>query len=593
VDRLVREGLAHHRAGRLKQAEALYLDALRRDPRDARALCLLGNLYGETGRAGAALEAFGRAVAAAPNLAEAHNGLGMVHAGRGEAGPAEACFRKAIAIEPGGAQGFFNLGVLCLGTARVNEAVGALKRAVALAPGHGPARAALAEVLAGQGDVAEGLDMARRAAALAPDDPEVQRRMGRVLGAAARWDEALACYDRALAARPGDPVAAVGKATVLADRGEAEAAHGLLEPLVAGERPVPRAAVAFAALARRVRREGEALAAVERALAAEGLTEADRRDLCYAAGLLLDAGKDYDAAFARYAEANRLAAVPFDPEAQTREVDRLMAAFDAARMGAAPRATERSDLPVFVVGMPRSGTTLVEQILASHPRAHGAGELHDAGRMAASLPGLLKTATPYPECAAELTGEALDTLARWYLGRRRSEAPDADRVVDKMPHNFLHLGLIALCLPGARVIHCARDPVDTCLSCHFQNFTSGGHPYTHDLAALGRYYRDYRRLMAHWEGVVGLPIHTVRYEALVDDPEGASRDLVAFLGLDWDPACLRFFASGRLVRTASRDQVRRPVYGSSAGRWRRYAAHLGPLLAALGPELAPGGGAEG
>lgn len=590
MNRLVREGLAHHRAGRLKEAESRYRDALRREPRDADALCLLGSLHGEAGRPEAAMRAFAEAVAVAPGRAEAHNGLGLVHVGRGDERAAEACFRKAVSLEPGGAQGFFNLGVLFRRTGRVNEAVGALKRAVALAPGHGPALAALAEVLAAQGDVAEGTAAARRAAAAAPGDAEIQRRAGRVLGEAACRDAAVACYDRALAAAPGDPVAVVGKATVLAEGGDPEGAHGLLAPLLAGATPPVRALVAFAALARRVKREGKALEAVERALAGDGLTDAERRDLDYAAGALHDAKGDYHVAFARYAEANRVAGTAgFDPEAQARAVDGLIAAFGAERMAAAPRASVGSEAPVFVVGMPRSGTTLVEQILASHPGVHGAGELHDVERMAASLPGVLKTATPYPDCVAEVTADALDTLAGWYLGRRRAEAADADRVVDKMPHNFMHLGLIALCLPGARVIHCAREPADTCLSCHFQNFTSGGHPYTHDLAALGRYYRDYRRLMDHWEAVAGPPTMTVRYEALVADPEGLSRELVAFCGLPWDPACLRFFESGRHVRTASRDQVRRPVYRSSAGRWRHYADHLGPLFEALGPGLRPDG----
>lgn len=607
MNRLVREGLAHHRAGRLDRAESLYRDALRRDPRDAAVLCLLGRLYGEAGRTEAALAAFGQALALEPGRAEAHLGMGLARAVRGDTAGAEASFRRAIDLDPGAADGYFHLGTLWRHGARINEAVGTLRRAVTLAPGHAPAEAALAEVLAAQGDGAEGLERARRAAALAPDDAALQCRMGALLSDADRWDEALACYERALAARPDDAAARLGQVAVRVQRGEVEAARGLLDPLLAGDAPNPRAAVAFAVNAGRLGRQPEALATAERVLARADLAAGDRRDLCYAAGGLHDSLGHHDAAFARYAEANRLAAAAFDPEAHARQVDALIAAFDAARMAALPRATVRSERPVFVVGMPRSGTTLVEQILASHPRVHAAGELHDVGRMAASLPRVLGTGVPYPACVANVTTGALDTLAGWYLerlaarvreeGRReegrpeavRPEAirPDAIRVIDKMPHNFLHLGLIALCLPGSRVLHCVREPADTCLSCHFQNFIHGGHPYTHDLAVLGRYYRDYRRLMDHWAAVLDLPLLCVRYEALVAEPERVAREIVAFLGLDWDAGCLRFFESGRSVRTASRDQVRRPVYRSSAGRWRHYAAHLGPLLEALGPELRP------
>jgi tetratricopeptide (TPR) repeat protein len=590
VSRLARDGLAHQRAGRLTQAESLYRDALTRDPKNAGVLCLLGRLYGEAGRTEAALGAFAEALALEPARAEAHLGMGLARAIQGETAAAEACFRKVIALNPGSAEGFFNLGLLYLHGSRVNEAVGALKRAVALAPGHAMAHAALAEVVAAQGDVAEGIEAARRAAALAPDDAALQRGMGLVLANAARWDEALACYERALAARPDDVVARVGQVRVLIDRGDVEAARGLLDPLVAGEAPHPRAAAAFANYARRLGRRSEALATVERVLARADLAASDRRDLCYAAGGLHDALGHYEAAFARYAEANRMAAVAFDPEPHARGVDALIAAFDAARMGALPRATVRSERPVFVVGMPRSGTTLVEQILASHPQVDGAGELNDVPRMADSLPRTLGTRVPYPACVPDVTTAVLDTLARWYLERLAARAPDAVRVVDKMPQNFLHLGLIALCFPGSKVLHCMREPADTCLSCHFQNFGPAAHPYTHDLATLGRYYRDYRRLMDHWAAVLDLPVMAVRYEALVAEPERVSREMVDFLGLPWNADCLRFFESERFVRTASQDQVRRPVYRSSVGRWRHYAAHLGPLLKALGPALRPDGG---
>jgi hypothetical protein len=241
-----------------------------------------------------------------------------------------------------------------------------------------------------------------------------------------------------------------------------------------------------------------------------------------------------------------------------------------------------SDLPVFIVGMPRSGTTLIEQIVASHPDVTGAGEL-SALRHVVDAHGM------FPEWLAALSdgpGEAaarvLEQLGRDYLARTVPLARGGARLVDKMPGNFALAGLIALMLPGARIIHTRRDAVDTCLSCYTKLF-GGDQPFTYDQAELGRFYRAYERLMAHWRAL--LPPERfieVDYEAVVDNVEYEARRLIEFLGLPWSDACLNFHQDRRVVRTASANQVRRPIYGTSRGRWRAYAAYLGPLLGALG-----------
>jgi hypothetical protein len=234
--------------------------------------------------------------------------------------------------------------------------------------------------------------------------------------------------------------------------------------------------------------------------------------------------------------------------------------------------------------MPRSGTTLVEQILASHPEGAGAGELPDVIGMATGLPRVLGVPEAYPECVADLDRAALDRLAEGYLKRVQGRFPDARRVVDKMPQNFLHLGLIALLFPKARVVHCVRDPLDTCLSCYTTAFAVP-HDYARDLGHLGRYYRAYARLMQHWRRVfeaLDRPLLELPYEDVVADLEGRTRTLLAFVGLPWDERCLRFHETRRDVGTASYDQVRRPIYNTSIGRWKRFERHLGPLKAALG-----------
>jgi hypothetical protein len=230
--------------------------------------------------------------------------------------------------------------------------------------------------------------------------------------------------------------------------------------------------------------------------------------------------------------------------------------------------------------MMRSGTSLVEQILASHPRVFGAGELPDVGLLLKELPQRLGTAQEYPECASLLDAPISRSLAEKYLAKLRHLGGQAARVVDKMPFNYLRLGLIAALFPVAKIIHCRRDPLDTCLSCYFQNF-SGSHPYTFDLSDLGYYYREYQRLSAHWTNVLPLKVFDLNYESLTADLENESRRLLDFCGLDWDDRCLRFNETQRVVRTSSVLQVRQPIYRNSIGKWKQYEAHLQPLIEAL------------
>ena len=267
-------------------------------------------------------------------------------------------------------------------------------------------------------------------------------------------------------------------------------------------------------------------------------------------------------------------------------MDSIRHVFTAELLAARRGLGDPSPVPVFIVGMPRSGTTLVEQTLASHNAVFGAGERPEmtllVGRLTAGRP----QTTTVSEVFWAMPNEAFRRLGADYVGALQPFAPGAARITDKMPANFLYLGLIRLILPNARIIHVMRDPVDTCLSCFSKLFTEG-HAYSYDLAELGRYYRAYRRLMDYWRSV--LPpnaVLQVQYEALVEDFEPQARRMVAYCGLDWDPACLEFYKTPRPVHTASMTQVRQPIYRSSVGRWRPDAALLRPLLEALGEPIA-------
>ena len=337
----------------------------------------------------------------------------------------------------------------------------------------------------------------------------------------------------------------------------------------------------FAAISRHIDRQDEAIALLKKLLAGPIYEPRLLMPLHFGLGKLLDEQGHYDAAFEQFREANALKPRRFDTSKHRRFIDSMIKTFDHDTIARLARSSLLNDRPVFIIGMPRSGTSLVEQILSSHPQIHGAGELQDILRMAERLPKMVKLEHPYPVCVTGLDTGVADTLAGEYLDHLRALAPDARCVTDKLPGNFLHLGLISRLFPGARIVHCRRDPIDTCLSCYFQNFTAD-HGYAYNLEHLGFYYRQYERLMHHWFSVVDNPILVVHYEQLVRDTKPTVQAMLEFCSVPWDDVCLHFYESGRPVTTASYDQVRRPPYTTSIGRWRHYARYLQPLRTALG-----------
>jgi Sulfotransferase family len=339
------------------------------------------------------------------------------------------------------------------------------------------------------------------------------------------------------------------------------------------------------------------LAAME-AIAAqtEGLSKTDRLQLDFALGKAYADVKDHRRSFEHLLRgaAGKRAMIDYDERSAFALFDDIERAFTAELIQAKSGGGDPSRMPIFVLGMPRSGTTLVEQILASHPQVHGAGELKTMNDVVLTVRGPDGNTIPYPTFVPSLDGAALAAVGARYLALVRKLAPHGERspaaghspgvgrVTDKMPSNYYFAGLIHLALPNAKIIHTIRDPVDTCISCFSKLFTAEQN-HTYDLAELGRYYRRYQRLMAHWHDV--LPqgrILDVRYEEVVADLEGQARRIIDHCGLPWDDRCLSFHETDRPVRTASATQVRQPIYKSAIGRWRVYEEFLAPLLTELG-----------
>ncbi|NND59083.1 MAG: sulfotransferase, partial [Gammaproteobacteria bacterium] len=290
---------------------------------------------------------------------------------------------------------------------------------------------------------------------------------------------------------------------------------------------------------------------------------------------LHDRRREFEQAFGHFEAANRLCRTDFDPDNHRQLGDRIVSAYNKADFSALPRSSETSSLPVFIVGLPRSGTTLVEQIISSHPRAAGAGELALIRLQAFALPQMLGSDTPYPECVNEADNKLLDRLASQYLERLTAAGTDVDRITDKMWQNYENLGFARLLLPQARIIHCRRDPRDALLSCYFQLFGLGGIPFSYDRDNLLTAYQVYRQLMEHWRDTLSIPMLEIDYESLVDDPDAQIRRLIDYIDLPWDDGCLEFYRNRRGVATASYDQVRQPIYTESVRRHDNYRPWLG------------------
>jgi hypothetical protein len=338
----------------------------------------------------------------------------------------------------------------------------------------------------------------------------------------------------------------------------------------------------FAESAAAIGRPDEALHAIEPLVGDNGIPPRQRSPLLFCLGAIRDRQGEYDAAFEAFAAANRLYPATFDAESHARRIQERIDAWTPERTAGLPRASNADETPVFIIGMPRSGTTLVEQIIATHPEAFGAGERWAIPSLEREFFDARQRGASEADCLDLISRGALDRAATRELRALKRLAPSAGRITDKMMTNFLHLGLVQLVFPGARVVHCRRDPLDTCLSCFFHRFPEGSEPYAYDLEHLAEYRRTYLEITEHWKSVLDLPWLDVTYKDLVADPDAQIPRLIEFLGLAWDDACLRFHESDREVATLSADQVRRPMYRTSVGRYRHYEKHLGPLKRALG-----------
>ncbi|MEI9887656.1 MAG: sulfotransferase [Rhizomicrobium sp.] len=471
------------------------------------------------------------------------------------------------------------LGLICLRTDRLEEAADFLQRASAAAPQDDAIPTDLGKTYLMLGRYDDARRHFQAVLARHPGQAAALIGLGDALGVLGRPAEALAAFERLLAVDPNNAAAHFGIGTVKTQLGAfAEARHAFEAAVaLAPRRPVYHRALAEAG---RFGAGDPRLPALEEmARDIGGFPDDQKVELHFALAKAYDDLQRYDDAFAHWQKGNALKrrSIAYDEAAVARFFGDAAAAFTPALMETKRETGHPSELPIFVVGMPRSGTSLVEQILASHPAVFGGGELLYVNELLAGG----HAGADYPSGIATLPNTAFQRFGHLYAERLGALAPDAGRIVDKLPANFRHLGLLHLALPKARIIHVRRDPLDTCFSCYSKLFLNGLN-FAYDLGELGRYYKGYEALMAHWHAVLPESVLLdVQYETLVENLESEARRIVAFCGRDWDARCLAFHETSRAVRTHSQAQVRQPVFKDSIGRWRPYGKWLQPLRDAL------------
>jgi tetratricopeptide (TPR) repeat protein len=536
-----------HALGRWPEAERCYRTASEMAPGEPRYLAGLAAALRASGQDEQSLAAWLRVLQLAPNDLEALRNIGVIYHEHGQLVAAAQAHARAVESVPGEVEPLMYLGLVQLDI----------------------------------GDIDQALECFCACLAIEPLNPQARYNQALALERSGRLEEALEAYRQV---PPGSHQLDLtgAQAGILEKLGEFAAAHALLEPMIESGTAGMRALDTYARLCRHFGECDQAIQRIEMYLQSGLANENDQRLLHFRVGELLDRQQRYDAAFRHYETGNRLKRYRYNAAEDERYVDRLIEVFSPRRYAWLPSAVPATDVtPIFIVGMPRSGTTLVEQILASHPEVQAGDELTFISRIANSTRNCNGQALGFPDYVCHLTQADCDAMARAYLDELRALAPGARYVTDKMPHNFPYLGLMHRLFPDAPIIHCLRDPADVCLSCYFQDFASY-HNYAYDLVHLGQHYRQYRRTMLHFRDTLGVPMFEIQYESLVEDPETRSRLLVEYCGLPWDVRCLRFYESGRKSRTASYDQIRQPIYKRSAQRWRNYERYLQPLFDALG-----------
>lgn len=537
-----------HQDGELTEAENLYRKILERVPVHPDALHLLGQIVFKRGDEQQAVTLIRRAISVSPESPTYHNSLAEVLRVIAQTDQAIDACKAALRLNPALAEAHTTMGLALQDQARFEEAIASYEKALVINPKLTAAQHNLAFAEQKITQNVDAIERYRKVAESRPDNPSAWRNLAVAYSQVGRFDEAISIYRQALTIDPDYVEAYVGLGLVRKYTLDDEDDIRAMERLGSSDRP----------------------------------SAEQRRMLYFILGKVYDDCGIYDQAFAYYKKGNELKRemMAFDRAAYLLDHSRVRSNFSKEFFDSRRGAGHDSVLPIFIVGMPRSGTTLVEQIISSHPEVYGADELPYIEKIAQKLPSLAGTPRPYPRCMSRLINDHINAAAEEYLGYLNEFPGKFSRLTDKMPGNYVHIGLIATLFNNARIIHCRRNALDICLSIYFQDFQEG-HDYAYSLADIGFVYRHYEELMNHWRNVLENRMLEIVYEELVSDTERISRDMIGYCELDWNQSCLKYNKTQRAVHTVSMWQARQPIYHSSINRWKNYEQYLEPLQEAL------------
>ena len=566
--------------GEIEKAINWFNKAIAIDPNFIGAHNNLGNALRDMGRLQEAVVSYKQAIQISPEIADTYYNLASVLVQLDELEESVSNFNKAIEIDPGHQGAYNGLGNALAFQGELDKAVTAYRKAIEINPGHRYAHNGLGNVLSDMGELDEAIASYRKAIKIDAGHKEAYNGLGKALSSMGEIENAIAAYRKALEIEPSHKEACKGLANALSDYGEIDEAIEVYRRSIEIN---PEHTEAYRSLAKNKKfsEYDEDIRFMEALYENENFANVQKMHLAFGLGKAYEDLGEYEKSMEFILQANRLKRTTFNYSISEEEelFSKIKRTFSSEFFSNREGTGSQDRTPLFILGMPRSGTSLVEQILASHPDVYGAGELNDLARLTNEISST-ESSKKFPVSIVDLNSETLADLGKQYVACIRHRSGTAKYITDKMPQNFFYIGLIKVILPKAKIINCTRDPMDNCLSL-FKNFFNEAHHYSYDMTELGQYYKLYLNLMQYWRDTLPGFIYDLAYERLVADQEDQIRRLLAFCDLPWDAACLDFHKTRRKVKTASNAQVRRPIYKDSVKLWKRYEKQLEPLRSAI------------
>ncbi len=577
TDAVMLMGILYNTKQRHLEAANCYRQILATNKNDIGALKNLSYSLSEMENHGKALDLLIQTVKIQPDNTGFWLDLAYTYKLLGKLDEAINTYQQAINLEPVNIQALLCLAELFLQKNLISKTVVLCQQVLALEPQNVTALSLSGTAQQLQGNLYEAIEYLAAAVRHDPENPENNYKLGCVYQTIGDLENSLKFFNQTLRLQPESIMAISGLIRVYEQQGDDSKVQSLLPTLLEGANNNPHVLPTLSSVAVKHGITDNCLDKLQQALNNQNTPIDILPRLHWAIATLYDHEGNFDNAFENFVSAKKLTNGTYNPHTHSHFINSIITSFNQSALTAAHTSTYNTDQPIFIVGMPRSGTSLVEQILSNHNSVFGAGERDTIMRISQDLSSLNNNRRKYPQYIQELSSSMLSEAAQSYFVDLQEAALKSDRITDKMPHNFLYLGLIQLLFPKARVIHVSRNPIDTCLSCYFQEF-SQAHAYTNNLEHLASHYNDYLKLMHHWKSILTIPILDLTYESLIENFEIEAKRMIEFCQIDWDDECLNFHLSDRIVSTLSTQQVREPIHNRSVGKWKRYEKHLEPLI---------------